>query len=201
MHGESSGSGPAGAHFVTRASDDAHLRHRILTSQEAAMNEIHARTAALLAATLAISACSTNEEPDVERAGEGVRMHGYTIDIEHKTLANENFREVLFTGPHLQLVLMTLRPGEEIGMERHEGLDQFLRIEAGIGEAVLDGERVPLKDGVVLVIPSGVEHNVVNRSGDEALRLYSIYTPPEHPDGTVHRTKAEADEYERKRGH
>lgn len=128
-------------------------------------------------------------------------MRGYTIDLEDRTLTNENFREVLYTGPHLQLVVMTLRPGEEIGLERHEGLDQFIRIEAGSGEAVIDGETVPLKDGVALVIPSGVEHNIVNTSADEALRLYSVYSPPEHPDGTVHRTKAEADEYERNHHH
>lgn len=123
-------------------------------------------------------------------------MPGYSINIEEKTLANDNFREVLFTGPHSQLVVMTLQPGEEIGLERHETHDQFIRVEEGEGYAVLDGERHGLEDGVAVVIPSGTEHNVVN-TGSGPMRLYTLYAPAEHPDGTVHRTKAEADEYER----
>lgn len=128
-------------------------------------------------------------------------MSGYSVDIEQKTLANGNFREVLYTAPHSQLVVMTLPPGEEIGMERHEGRDQFIRVEAGSGEAILNGERHPLGDGVAVVIPAGTEHNVVNTSATESLRLYTIYSPPEHPHGTVHRTKAEAEEYERTHHH
>jgi len=124
-------------------------------------------------------------------------MAGYHVNIETATLENADFRRVLFTGPHSQLVLMTLQPGEEIGLEHHEGIDQFIRVEAGQGEAVLDGERLPLGDGVAIVVPAGTEHNVVNTSASEPLRLYTLYTPPEHPDGTVHRTKQEADEYER----
>ncbi len=124
-------------------------------------------------------------------------MAGYNVDIETRTLENDNFREVLFTGPHSQLVVMTLQPGEEIGTETHDDRDQFIRVEAGTGEAILDGERHPLQDGSAVVVPAGTEHNVVNTSPAEPLRLYTIYTPPEHPDGTVHRTKQEADEYER----
>ena len=124
-------------------------------------------------------------------------MSGYVVDIEAKTLENENFREVLFTAKHSQLVVMTLQPGEEIGMEHHDGRDQFIRVEAGQGEAIIDGERHPLRDGSAVVIPSGAEHNVVNTSRIEPLRLYTIYSPPEHPDGTIHRNKHEADEYER----
>lgn len=123
-------------------------------------------------------------------------MAGYSINIEEKTLANDNFREVLFTGPHSQLVVMTLQAGEEIGLERHETHDQFIRVEQGEGYAVLDGERHALEDGVAVVIPSGTEHNVVN-TGTAPLRLYTLYAPAEHPDGTIHKTKAEADEYER----
>ncbi|GIZ53116.1 cupin domain-containing protein [Noviherbaspirillum aridicola] len=123
-------------------------------------------------------------------------MPGYSINIEEKTLANDNFREVLFTGPHSQLVVMTLQAGEEIGLERHETHDQFIRVEEGEGYAVLDGERHALEDGVAVVIPSGTEHNVVN-SGSGPMRLYTLYAPAEHPDGTLHKTKAEADEYER----
>jgi mannose-6-phosphate isomerase-like protein (cupin superfamily) len=125
-------------------------------------------------------------------------MAGYSTNIEERTLSNDNFREVLFTGPNSQLVLMTLQPGEEIGLEKHETHDQFIRIEEGEGYAVLDGERHRLEDGVALVIPAGTEHNVVNSSTSARLRLYTIYSPPEHPDGTIHKTKAEADEYERR---
>lgn len=120
-------------------------------------------------------------------------LAGYTTDIEARTLENGYFREVLYTAPHSQLVVMTLQPGEEIGMERHSDGDQFVRVEAGEGEAILDGERHPLRDGSAVVIPAGAEHNVVNTSSDTALRLYTIYTPPEHPDGTIHQTKQEAD--------
>ena len=124
-------------------------------------------------------------------------MNGYVTDIERDTLENEDYRRVLYTGTYTQLVLMTLRPGEDIGLETHDGHDQFIRIEAGTGYVQLDGERRELKDGSVVVIPSGAKHNVVNTSASEALKLYSIYTPPEHPDGTVHKTKAEAEKYEK----
>jgi mannose-6-phosphate isomerase-like protein (cupin superfamily) len=124
-------------------------------------------------------------------------MSGYSINIEEKTLQGNNFREVLYTTQRSQLVIMTLRPGEEIGMEHHTGHDQFIRVEAGRGVAILDGENHPLEDGVAVVIPAGTEHNVINTSTTEPMRLYTLYTPPEHPDGIVHATKAEADEYER----
>jgi mannose-6-phosphate isomerase-like protein (cupin superfamily) len=118
-------------------------------------------------------------------------MKGHITNIERDTLANDDYRRVLFTGPNLQLVLMTLQPGEEIGRERHEGHDQFIRVESGMGEALLDGRRHALEDGFSVVIPSGVDHNVVNTSKTEPLRLYTLYSPPEHPDGTVHRTKGD----------
>lgn len=119
-------------------------------------------------------------------------MNGYITDIERDTLANEDFRRVLFTGPNMQLVLMTLRPGEEIGLETHEEHDQFIRIEAGTGVARLNGEQTGLVDGSIVVIPAGIEHNVVNTSKDQPLRLYTLYSPPEHADGTVHHTKQDA---------
>ena len=129
-------------------------------------------------------------------------MAGYVTDIEQKTLENDYFRQVLYTGPFHQLVLMTLQPGEDIGLEAHDDGDQFVRVESGQGEVVLNGERSSLSDGSAVVVPAGVEHNFVNTSQTEPLRLYTLYAPPEHPDGTVHRTKAEAMEYERKRhGH
>ena len=119
-------------------------------------------------------------------------MAGFVTNIEDDTLENEDYRRVLFTGPHTQLVLMTLQPGEEIGRETHEEHDQFIRIESGSGAAILNGKKHRLGDGVAVVIPAGVEHNVINTSADEPLRLYTLYSPPEHPDGTVHRTKHDA---------
>lgn len=120
-------------------------------------------------------------------------MNGYVSNIERDTLANEDFRRVLFTGPNIQLVLMTLRPGEEIGLEIHDGHDQFIRVEAGTGVALLNAERNALAEGSAVVIPAGVEHNVINTSADAPLKLYTLYSPPEHPQGTVHRTKRDAD--------
>lgn len=124
-------------------------------------------------------------------------MHGYHADIEKITLRNEYFREVLFTGPHSQLVVMAIKPGDEIGKESHNDNDQFFRIEAGKGKAVLAGKEFPLEDGMVVVVPAGVQHNIINTSANEMLKLYTIYSPPQHPDGTVHKTKAEADAHER----
>ena len=118
-------------------------------------------------------------------------MQGYVTNIERDTIDNDDYRRVLFTGPNLQLVLMTLRPGEEIGQEIHEDHDQFIRIEAGTGEAILNGERHALEDGSAVVVPAGVEHNIVNTSPGAPLRLYTLYSPPEHPEGTVQHTKAD----------
>src|SRR5690349_24594592 len=106
-------------------------------------------------------------------------MSGYSINIEEKTLAGNNFREVLFTTQRSQLVIMTLQPGEEIGLEKHEGHDQFIRVEAGQGVAILDGEQHRLEDGVAVVIPAGTEHNVINKSQTEPMRLYTLYTRSE----------------------
>jgi mannose-6-phosphate isomerase-like protein (cupin superfamily) len=116
-------------------------------------------------------------------------MNGYVTNIERDTLENEDFRRVLYTGKHMQLVLMTLRPGEDIGLETHEGHDQFIRIESGTGYALLDDERRDLEDGSIVVIPDGARHNIVNTSSTEPMRLYTLYSPPEHPDGTVQRRK------------
>jgi mannose-6-phosphate isomerase-like protein (cupin superfamily) len=123
-------------------------------------------------------------------------MVGYSINLEEKTLENLNFREVLFTGPYSQLVVMSLQPGEEIGLETHDGHDQFIRVERGVGEAIMDGEVTLLEDGVAIVVPGGVAHNIVNTSETEPLKLYTVYSPAEHPDKTVHKNKAEADAYE-----
>ena len=122
-------------------------------------------------------------------------MSGFHTDIEKKTLENTYFREVLFTGPFSQLVVMALKAGEEIGSEKHGDVDQFIRVEAGQGVAVLNGENYELADGVAVVIPAGTEHNVINTSTSEPL------SPAEHPAGTVHKTKAEADAYEKEKHH
>jgi mannose-6-phosphate isomerase-like protein (cupin superfamily) len=116
-------------------------------------------------------------------------MSGYITNIETDTVANTDYRRVLFTGKNTQLVLMTLQPGEEIGQEVHEEHDQFIRVESGTGEVVLDGQKHRLGDGIAVVIPAGTSHNVINTSRDSALKLYTLYSPPEHPDRTVHRTK------------
>jgi mannose-6-phosphate isomerase-like protein (cupin superfamily) len=116
-------------------------------------------------------------------------MTGFITNIERDTLANSDYRRVIFTGPNAQLVLMTLQPGDEIGEETHAEHDQFIRIESGTGIALLDGEEHRLEDGSAVLIPAGVKHNVMNTSSDDPLRLYTLYSPPEHPDGTVQHTK------------
>jgi mannose-6-phosphate isomerase-like protein (cupin superfamily) len=120
-------------------------------------------------------------------------MKSYVDKINKAAADNENFRKVLFTTGLSQLVLMRLKSGEEIGSEIHNNIDQFIRVESGEGKAVLNGEDHVLKPGYAVVIPAGVEHNVINTSDDRELKLYTIYTPPEHPQGTIHRTKAGAD--------
>lgn len=117
-------------------------------------------------------------------------MVGYVTNIEEKTLSNENFRQVLFTAPHSQLVLMSLKVGEEIGMEVHE-VDQFFRIEKGTGKIILNGNQQDVKENDAIVVPAGTEHNLIN-TGSEPLKLYTIYSPAQHRDGTVHKTKQEA---------
>jgi mannose-6-phosphate isomerase-like protein (cupin superfamily) len=120
-------------------------------------------------------------------------MKGFVDDIEDLTTRNGDFRRVLYTGKYLQLVLMTLAPGEEIGEEVHEDHDQFFRIEEGEGEVLIDGKRHPIEDDDAVVVPAGARHNVVN-TGRTPLKLYTLYGPPEHRDGVVHRTKTEASE-------
>ncbi len=121
-------------------------------------------------------------------------MKGYVTNIEKATKENENFRKVLYTAKNSQLVVMSLKPGEEIGMEVHD-LDQFIRIEKGDGKAVLDGVEHEIEDDYAIVIPAGTNHNIIN-TGDKEMKLYTVYSPPEHRDGVVHSTKAEAEEGE-----
>lgn len=120
-------------------------------------------------------------------------MIGFVGNIEDSTSENNYFRKVLFTGQHIQLVLMCLKPNEEIGLEIHEITDQFLRIESGEGKVILNGEEHPIKDGDAIIVPAGVEHNVINTSSSEELKLYTIYAPPHHKDEVIHKTKEEAE--------
>ena len=118
-------------------------------------------------------------------------MKGFVKDIEGLTIANDQFRQVLYTARHCQLVLMALKPGEEIGAEVHT-LDQFFRVEEGAGEAVLDGVSTAIRAGFAVIVPSGTNHNIIN-TGSGPMKLYTLYAPPNHRDGVAHRTRAEAE--------
>lgn len=119
-------------------------------------------------------------------------MKGYIANIETLSLENENFRTVLYTTKNTQLVVMSLKPNEDIGEEVHH-LDQFIRCEVGEGRAILDGVSHDIRDGFVVVVPSGAKHNIINTSSEKPLKLYTLYAPPNHKDGTVHITKADAE--------
>ena len=119
-------------------------------------------------------------------------MSGYVGNIEELTLANDYFRQVVYTAPHSQLVLMSLNPNEEIGEETHVNVDQFFRIEQGEGKVVLNGEEHVFSNNFAIVVPAGTKHNVINTSSDKKLKLYTIYSPANHKDGTIHKTKQEA---------
>lgn len=118
-------------------------------------------------------------------------MKGFVQNIEELAISNDNFRQVLYTAKHSQLVLMSLRAGEEIGAEVHT-LDQFFRVEQGTGEVMLDGHRTSIKAGFAIVVPAGANHNIIN-TGRVPLKLYTVYSPPNHRDGVVHRTRVEAE--------
>lgn len=121
-----------------------------------------------------------------------ISLKGYVAAIEKETKKNTDFRRVLYTGKHSQLVLMSLKPGEEIGEETHEDVDQFFRFEEGEGKVVIDGAEHRVKDGNAVIVPAGARHNVINTSKLVNLKLYTIYSPPEHQDGVVRHTKKEA---------
>jgi len=125
-------------------------------------------------------------------------MKGFIQNIERMTLENDNFRKVLYTAKYSQLVLMSLKPGEEIGTEVHLDNDQFFRFEKGKGKVIIDGTESLVKDGVAVIIPAGAEHNVINTSSAESLKIYTVYSPAHHRDGVVHGTKevAESDDEE-----
>jgi len=120
-------------------------------------------------------------------------MKGFNTNIEKETLENTNFRKVLYTGKHSQLVLMSLKPNEEIGMEVHPDNDQFFRFEKGMGKCIIDGNEYTLSDGSLIIVPSGAQHNIINTSGTDDLKLYTIYSPAHHKDGIKRATKEEAE--------
>lgn len=124
-------------------------------------------------------------------------MAGYYVDIQKRTKENKNFREVLFTGQLIQLMVMSLKPGEDIGLETYLDTDQFISVEEGSGKAILDGLVYELKPRSALVIPAGTEYNVINISATEALKLYTVYIPPDYAEGTIHKSKLEGTAYER----
>ena len=123
-------------------------------------------------------------------------MKGFNTNIEKDTLENNNFRKALYTGKHSQLVLMSLRPGEEIGTEVHPDNDQFFRFERGQGKCVIDGNEYEVADGSAIVVPAGAQHNIVNVSDTDELKLYTIYSPAHHKDGIIRVTKEEAESNE-----
>jgi mannose-6-phosphate isomerase-like protein (cupin superfamily) len=130
-----------------------------------------------------------------DQKGEGAKGNnkkGYRDNIEELTLNNGDFRRVLYTGENIQLVLMTLKPGEEIGAEVHDDKDQFFRFESGTGEVLINDKSNPVEDGIAVIVPAGAKHNVRN-TGDEPLTMYTIYGPPDHKDKTVHKTKDQAE--------
>lgn len=118
---------------------------------------------------------------------------GFHVDIETKTISNTDFRRVLYTAEHLQLVLMSLKPGQEIGSEVHKGNDQFFRVEEGTGKVVISDETYVVSAGDTIIVPAGAEHNIINTSDSASLQLYTIYAPPHHKDGVRHSTKEEAE--------
>jgi len=120
-------------------------------------------------------------------------MKGFNANIEKETLENNNFRKVLYTGKHNQLVLMSLKPNEEIGMEVHTDNDQFFRFEKGQGKCIIDGNEYNVGNGSAIIVPAGAQHNIINTSSDEDLKLYTIYSPAHHKDGVVRATKEEAE--------
>ena len=120
-------------------------------------------------------------------------MKGFTANIEKETLENNNFRKVLYTAKYSQIVLMSLQPKEEIGMETHEKNDQFFRFESGQGKCIIDGNEYEVCNGDAVIVPAGAKHNVINTSDTEPLKLYTIYSPPNHKDGIKRQTKNEAE--------
>jgi mannose-6-phosphate isomerase-like protein (cupin superfamily) len=136
-------------------------------------------------------------KPNLNEAEKKSNKKGFHTNIEKDTVNNENFRKVLYTGEHLQLVLMSLKPGEEIGMETHTTIDQFFRFDAGKGKCIINDTQYDVKDGDCVIIPAGSKHNIINNS-DKPLKLYTVYSPPNHKDDIVFKNKEEAEESKEK---
>jgi len=134
-----------------------------------------------------------DEEEKEEKEEKSEEKKGFKTDIEKDTLDNKDFRKVLYTGEHLQLVLMTLKPGEEIGLEVHPTIDQFFRFEEGKGKCIINSTEYNVEDGDAIIIPAGCEHNIINTSDKDDFKMYTIYTPPHHKDGIKFETKEEAE--------
>jgi len=132
---------------------------------------------------------------EIIKTAEENKKKGFVSNIEEDTVNNNFFRKVLYTGEHCQLVLMSLKPKEDIGEEVHEDTDQFFRIDSGSGVVVINDKETKIKDGFAIVIPAGAKHNVIN-TGVKDLKLYSLYAPPHHKDGTIHKTKKDVKEEE-----
>lgn len=164
------------------------------------MRSLRSTLIGLLAAgclVLLSTASFADKEPDLKEAGAGKKgeklMKGFETNIEKDTLENNKFRKVMYTGKHSQLVLMSLLPKEEIGMETHMENDQFFRFEKGQAKVIIDGTEYNVSDGTAVVVPAGAAHNVINTSDSDELKLYAIYSPPHHKDGIVRGTKQEAE--------
>jgi mannose-6-phosphate isomerase-like protein (cupin superfamily) len=144
---------------------------------------------------LSVTAAAVSAKEQLNIAGKKAekKMKGFSINIEKATLENNNFRKVLYTSKYSQLVLMSLRPGEEIGMEVHEKNDQFFRFEEGQGKCIINGNEYKVDKGSAVVVPAGAQHNVINTLKTGSLKLYAIYSPPHHKDGIVRYTKEEAE--------
>jgi mannose-6-phosphate isomerase-like protein (cupin superfamily) len=143
--------------------------------------------------SMAAVAVSAKELCNVTEKTAENKMKGFSIDIEKATLENDNYRKVLYTGKHSQLVLMSLKPGEEIGIEMHNETDQFFRFEEGQGKCIINGNEYEVRDGSAIIVPAGAEHNIINTSKKGSLKLYTIYSPAHHKDGIVRATKEEAE--------
>ena len=148
-----------------------------------------------------LTGCKSNRENKVDNTKDNVKhesivMKGYKSNIVNSTLENNNFRKVLYTAKHLQLVLMSLKPGEEIGAEIHKNSDQFFRFESGSGKCIIDGNEYQVKDGDVIIVPAGAKHNVINTGSTKELKMYTIYAQPNHKDGVIRVTKQDAENNE-----
>lgn len=174
-----------GTHGDAHAFDDDQM-------QEAGTPMKTALLAGVSTVILCIAAIAQHDGTMQLAKSQGSAMRGFVGNIENLTTENTNFRRVLYTGSNIQLVLMTLQPGEEIGEETHSGIDQFFRVEKGAGEVRINGQPTRIRDGDAVIVPAGARHNVVN-TGIEPLRLYTLYSPPEHQDRTVQATRAEAE--------